>query len=256
LLKTYLYLPVPLQKRAIEGAHRIGIPVSSHDIYPMALFGADSVEHLRAHDRRNPTSAKHSPLGHAYEDVIQIVTRSAMTITPTSTLRTFRPAVSENPALASDPRMQRLQLPSVIDGLRELLPEAGANRKVMNRKDQPEQETIGKLYRAGATIIAGIDSPTTPYAVGLHIELQDYVAQGLTPFDALRTATVNTATLLGVADQLGTVEKGKLADLVIVDGNPLANINDAMNVRVVIKNGEVFTLEQLLESPARLVTSR
>jgi imidazolonepropionase-like amidohydrolase len=255
LLKTYLYLPIPLQKRAIEGSHRLGIPITSHDIYPAALFGADSVEHLRAHDRRNPTSSKHSPLGHAYQDVIEIVAKSGMTITPTSALRTFRPAVSENPALASDPRM-RLQLPFVIDGLRDLLPEAGAKRKVMIRKDQPEEETIGKLYRAGATIIAGIDSPSTPYAVGLHIELQDYVAQGLTPFDALRTATVNTAALLGVADQLGTIEKGKLADLVIVDGNPLANINDAMNVRAVIKNGEVFTLEQLLESPARLVTSR
>ena len=62
--------------------------------------------------------------------------------------------------------------------------------------------------------------------------------------------------MLGVAAERGTLEKGKFADLVVVDGNPLANITDARNVRTVIKIGEVFTLEQLLESPAPVVTSR
>ena len=263
LLKTYHHLPVPLQKRAIERAHRVGIPVTSHEIYPVAAFGTDSVEHFRSHDRRSPTSAKHSPLDHAYEDVIQIVAKSGMTMTPTSAKRSFRPAVVENPALVTDPRMQRLQRPSVLEWLRELLPGgeprrgSSFNRTSLNppNRNRPERETIRKLHDAGATLIAGIDAPVAPYGAGLHIELQDYVAVGLTPFEALRTATVNTATLVGAASELGTLETGKLADLVVVDGNPLVNINDAMNVRVVIKNGEVFTIEQLLDFQAPGATS-
>jgi imidazolonepropionase-like amidohydrolase len=79
--------------------------------------------------------------------------------------------------------------------------------------------------------------------------LQDYVAAGLTPFEALKTATINTATLVGAGADLGTLEVGKLADLVVVDGNPLVNIADTPRVRTVIKNGDVFTVEQLLEVP-------
>ena len=60
---------------------------------------------------------------------------------------------------------------------------------------------------------------------------------------------MNTATLLNAQNDLGTIEVGKLADLVIVDGNPLVNIRDTMRVRKVIKNGEVFTIEELLNAP-------
>ena len=72
----------------------------------------------------------------------------------------------------------------------------------------------------------------------------------MTPFEALQTATVNTATLLNAQDDLGTIEAGKLADLVVVDGNPLVNIRDTLRVRKVIKNGEVFTVEDLIAAPA------
>jgi imidazolonepropionase-like amidohydrolase len=75
------------------------------------------------------------------------------------------------------------------------------------------------------------------------------VAAGFTPFQALQTATVNTATLLNAQNDLGTIEVGKLADLVIVEGNPLVNIRDTMKVRKVIKNGEIFTIEELLSAP-------
>jgi imidazolonepropionase-like amidohydrolase len=103
------------------------------------------------------------------------------------------------------------------------------------------------LHKAGVRLIAGVDSPLSPYATALHVELQDYVAAGLTPFEAIQTATRNTAVLLGAGRDLGTIEAGKLADLVIVDGNPLERIADTLRVRRVVKNGDVFTVEQLLE---------
>ena len=253
LMKTYLYLPSSLQKRAIEGAHRIGIPISSHELYPAALFGADSVEHARAHDRRAPTNSKRSLLGRAYEDLIQIAAKSGMTFTPTLGLYDgFVSAVAAKPSLAADARLRRLLLPSVLTRLEAA---ARAIEDPLNRK-RGEWETVLKLQRAEATIIAGIDSPSVTYAAGLHVELQDYVAAGLTPFEALRTATVNTARLLGAAADLGTLERGKLADLVVVEGNPLTNIADAMNVRTVIKNGDVYTVDQLLDLHTPAVTSR
>jgi imidazolonepropionase-like amidohydrolase len=108
--------------------------------------------------------------------------------------------------------------------------------------------TIKKLHDAGARLIAGTDSPLVPYGISLHGELEDYVAAGLTPFQALQTATVNPARLLAADADLGTLEVGKLADLVVVDGDPLADIKTARRVRTVIKNGEVFELATLIRN--------
>jgi hypothetical protein len=249
LLKTYVRLPDALQKRAIEGAHRIGIPISSHEIYPAALSGADSVEHLGATSRRG-YSPKQSGMGRAYEDVIQIIAKQRMTITPTIALGGYQAAVADDPSIAEDPRMRQLQ-PAWVQGNRGGSGGGGggggaapgqALRRVMARSSK----TLTDLLRAGVPIIAGVDAPLVPNGVALHTELAGYVEAGFTPYEALRTATVNTAALLNVQKDLGTIEPGKLADLVIVDGNPLANIRDTMRVRTVIRNGEVMSVGDLL----------
>ena len=92
-------------------------------------------------------------------------------------------------------------------------------------------------------------TPILPYAASLHAELHHFVNAGLSPFEALQSATVHAAEALGVADDLGSIETGKLADLVVVEGNPLQNIHDARAVRVVIANGKVYELENLLKRP-------
>jgi Tol biopolymer transport system component len=249
LLKTYVRLPDALQKRAIEGAHRIGIPISSHEIYPAALSGADSVEHLGATSRRG-YSPKQSGMGRAYEDVIQIIAKQRMTITPTIALGGYQAAVADDPSIAEDPRMRQLQ-PAWVQGNRGGSGGGGggggaapgqALRRVMARSSK----TLTDLLRAGVPIIAGVDAPLVPNGVALHTELAGYVEAGFTPYEALRTATVNTAALLNAQKDLGTIEPGKLADLVIVDGNPLANIRDTMRVRTVIRNGEVMSVGDLL----------
>ena len=81
-IKTYVRLPDLLQKRVIEGAHRAGMPVTSHEIYPAVAYGADGVEHIRGTSRRG-FSPKMSELRRSYQDVIQLLTASGMTITPT-----------------------------------------------------------------------------------------------------------------------------------------------------------------------------
>lgn len=247
MLKTYVRLPDLLQRRAIEGAHRIGIPTSSHEIYPAALSGTDSVEHTGATSRRG-YSPKQSGTGRAYDDVLQIVAKSGMSLTPTLGLGGFYAAASSDRSLLDDPRMTRLQPPWVVNTVRSRL---GAPRSGLTAG----QRMVAALNRAGARIVAGVDSPLAPFAMALHVELQDYVAAGLTPLEAIRTATINTATVMGVAADLGTVEAGKLADLVIVDGNPLDDIRDTLRVRTTIRNGEVFPVEVLLNVPAGRTTT-
>ncbi len=255
LLKTYVRLPDLLQRRAIEGAHRIGIPTSSHEIYPAALSGTDSVEHTGATSRRG-YSPKQSGLGRAYDDVIQIIAKSHMTITPTVALGGYQAAVADDPSLLDDPRMKRLQ-PAWVQaaaaaggggrGGRGGRGAAASNDgHALHRSMERSAKMLMDLFKAGVPIIAGVDAPLVPYGLALHTELAGYVEAGMTPFQALQTATVNTAALLNASNDLGTIEPGRLADLVVVDGNPLVNIRDTVRVRKVIKNGELFTVEQLI----------
>ena len=96
---------------------------------------------------------------------------------------------------------------------------------------------------------AGTDAPINPYGLSLLMELEQYVSGGLTPLEALRTATSVSADAIGMGADLGTIEPGKLADLDIVDGNPLTNIKDLRRVKRVIKGGEAFDLEMLMHVP-------
>jgi hypothetical protein len=257
LLKTYVRLPDNLQRHAIDGAHRLGIPTSSHEIYPAALSGTDSVEHTGATSRRG-YSPKQSGLGRSYEDVIQIIAKSRMTITPTIALGGYQAAVAADPSIAQDPRMTRLQpawvAASGAGGGRGGPGGRGGVSAVNDPKAlvtfmERSSKVLLDLLHAGVPIVAGVDAPLVPFGAALHTELAGYVAAGFTPFEALQTATMNTAKLLNAENDLGSIEVGKLADLVVVEGNPLVNIRDTMRVRTVIKNGEVFSMEQLLAVP-------
>ena len=70
---------------------------------------------------------------------------------------------------------------------------------------------------------------------------------GIPPAAALRIATINGARALGVSDKLGTLETGKLADLFVIDGNPLADIRNTRRVRIVMKSGTVYDPQALLK---------
>lgn len=76
--------------------------------------------------------------------------------------------------------------------------------------------------------------------LSLHEELALLVEAGLTPLEALRTATVNPAKILGKADSLGTIEAGKLADLVLLDANPLTDIANTRRIRAVVADGRLY----------------
>jgi imidazolonepropionase-like amidohydrolase len=109
------------------------------------------------------------------------------------------------------------------------------------------------MQRAGVGLLAGTDTGfgnlyTIP-GFSLHDELALFVQAGLTPLAALRTATVNPAKFLGREKELGTVGRGKLADLVLLDADPLKDIGNTQKIRAVVVNGRLFdrkALEALL----------
>ena len=106
---------------------------------------------------------------------------------------------------------------------------------------------VGAMHRAGVGLLAGADAPN-PYVFpgfSLHEELELLVQAGLSPFAALQTATINPAKFLGIEKEIGTIEKGKLADLVLLDADPLANITNTRQINAVIANGRYFSREQL-----------
>ncbi len=247
LIKTYVRLPDILQKRIVEFAHLNGITVTSHELYPAVAFGADGVEHIGGTSRRG-YSPKVTRLNRSYSDVIDLLVQSKMTITPTTNIMGgFALAVEQDPALLDDPRFRALFPAFVVQAVRANTERAlASDRATRVAAFKPLGDTLVRLSRAGGRISAGTDSPINPYAVSLHAELANYVAGGLTPFQALQTATVNAAEALGAAADLGTIEPGKLADLVAVDGNPLEDIRAARKVRVTIRNGEVFPQSALV----------
>jgi imidazolonepropionase-like amidohydrolase len=96
------------------------------------------------------------------------------------------------------------------------------------------------IMKAGGLVVAGTD---TPNAINIHGELMSYTMAGMSAFDALKAATVNPAKALNL--EAGTIEPGKLADLIAIDGDPLANISSTYKVKKVIANGRVYDAAEL-----------
>lgn len=110
-----------------------------------------------------------------------------------------------------------------------------------------EMELVGDMHRAGVGILAGTDS-TAAYVIpgfSLHDELTLFVEAGLTPMRALQTATRNPAEYLGELDQHGTIEVSKLANLILLDANPLDNIKNTTRINAVIQNGRYLSRSEL-----------
>jgi Tol biopolymer transport system component len=240
LIKSYVRLPDLQQKRMVEFAHSIGVPVATHEIYPAALVGVDNTEHTAATSRRG-YSPKMATMQRAYEDVIQLFGKSERILCPMISGGGARRLFEREPALQQDPRFKLY--PEWIQ--RQVAAQPGsANPGGGGDPTGGSGRMVLDVMRAGGLIVAGTD---TPNAINLHGELMSYVLAGMSTFDALKAATVNPAKALGL--DAGTIEAGKLADLILVDGDPLADIAMLHHVKRVVANGRSYEVSDLVAGP-------
>jgi Tol biopolymer transport system component/cytosine/adenosine deaminase-related metal-dependent hydrolase len=244
MIKTYVRLPVSYQRRTVAAAHRAGLPLSSHYLYPAENLGMDGMEHTGATNRLGYSHTV-SRLGRSYADAVTLFVRSGMSITPT--LFTSAAMYAEDRSLVEDSRTRTLypaweyaQLVAKADAART--PANAVNLALL----AANVDMVLRIHRGGGFVIAGTDAPLDNPAVSLHTNLRAMVHFGFTPHEALTTATTNPARWLGLSGRLGAVRPGAWADLAFVTGDPLTDIRAAAAVRMVMVAGTLHTVDDLV----------
>lgn len=246
MIKTYVRLPDPLQQKVVQYAHEIGIPVSSHELYPAVSYGTDGVEHIMGTSRRG-YSPKITGILRSYRDVNTLLGSSGMSFTPTTGIYvSYAYLLEKNPKVLEDNRVQTFASEFNIQGAKGQIEEVKKDPEGWAIRYKNALKMVKDVQDQGGLVVAGTDGPIIPYGFALHLELEAYQESGLSPFEVLQTGTLNGAKVLGVEKDLGTLEKGKLADILIVEGNPLEDVRDLRNMLWVVKNGEVYDLNGLL----------
>ncbi|WP_415840245.1 amidohydrolase family protein, partial [Nocardiopsis gilva] len=250
MVKTYVRLPVTMQRAAIKKAHAEDIPLSSHYLYPAVELGMDGMEHTGATNRLGYSHTV-SKLGRSYGDATTLFAASRMPITPT--LFTSGALYGDDSSLIEDERTRKL-FPAweyeALVGKADLMGSDAPFARLAREALKGNVAMLLEIHRGGGTLLGGTDAPLDNVAVSLHQNMRAMVRHGFTPYEALTVTTRTAAEWLGLGDDLGTVEEGKLADLAIVDGDPLTDIADAAAVRWVVRNGEVHSVDDLVASVA------
>lgn len=118
---------------------------------------------------------------------------------------------------------------------------------------QKHAQSVNSVVQQGG--LAGIGSHGQLQGLGYHWEVWSVASGGMSNMNALRTATILGATALGLDKELGSIEEGKLADIIIMDANPLQNIRNTNTIRYVIKNGRLYdgnTLDEVYPTPRKM----
>jgi Tol biopolymer transport system component len=111
------------------------------------------------------------------------------------------------------------------------------------------ERTVARLIRAGGRVGVGSDAPAVPYGLGVHLELALLAEAGIANDQVLRMATAEGALALGLEREIGTLEEGKLADFVVIDGDPLTHISDTLRIVAVVKGGVWQDRSALISPP-------
>jgi imidazolonepropionase-like amidohydrolase len=153
--------------------------------------------------------------------------------------------------VTTDPRLK--YIPPAIQ--KRWTEAASAGAAIKSTSFERKLQVVGALHRAGVPFLAGTDTawiqPYTYAGFSLHDELALLVRAGLTPMESLQTATINPARFLGLEKDLGTIEKGRLANLVLLDADPLTDIHNTTKISEVFLSGKEFArpaLDQMLKS--------
>ncbi len=211
---------------AVETAHSLGVHVMTHTrepgAYAAVAAGVDCLEH--GYGLTDETIALMAEKGTFYDPTI-ICNLSDEYIRE----REERLAALGH---SEDPEIVRIR--TAIAYADERSPEFALHQR----------QALVKAAEAGVKLLIGSDSMPVG-EIGI-LEMEQFVISGVSEMDTLIAATRNGADMVGLLDVLGTVETGKLADLVVIDGNPLDNISNIRNVRMVFKDGIAVDMDQEL----------
>jgi imidazolonepropionase-like amidohydrolase len=264
-IKLYTFLTPDVVRAISEEAHRLGMTVTGH--VPRALSpiegveaGMDQINHLSyvITAMRGPASAATAapapPAGTPPPPPIDIgsdVAQRAVTffkdhqtvIDPTAgwgemaahakgvEVASFEPGITHAPWIVE----------TKFRGMG-----GTATPEQMHARVAQYLAVIGALHKAGVPIVPGSD--TSLVGFGLHRELELYVEAGMTPLEAIQSATIVSARAMKLDREVGTVEQGKRADLILIDGDPLADIHNLRRVSRVISHGRVYDPAPLWKS--------
>jgi hypothetical protein len=160
-------------------------------------------------------------------------------------------AYQDDESFRKDPRLAFIPRPMRERWNSRMFNRGEQGKAIARRLFQKDLELVGAMRHAGVPLLAGTDTgnPFCFPGFSLHDELALLVAAGLTPAEALRAATLDPARFLGLTETLGTVDAGKVADVVLLDGNPLEDIRNTQRIDAVIANGRLYerkALERML----------
>ena len=194
------------------------------------------------------------PVTPLYNDVLQLFAKSGIAETPTLIVNYGGPFGEdywyEYSEVHDNAKLNRFTPHKIID-------QKTKRRPAWFRKDEYEfpklAAQMAKLERAGGLV--GVGSHGQLQGLGYHWEMWMLASGGMTPLEVLKCATVNGSKIVGRPDEIGTLEPGKLADLIIYDKSPLDDIHNTNSIHWVMKNGELFegdTLNQVWPEQKKL----
>lgn len=248
-MKLYTYLKPDVIQAVGAEAHRLGMSVTGHVPQSVTTFqgvesGMDMINHLTGvfQAMRPPESRDPIDLGSdRVRTALQFFKDHHTVIDPTASWTEMAGHTKDVEVSSFEPGINAA--PYTLSSKFINMGGAASESDRFHARMQESVAVIRALHRAGITIVPGSDTGLVGY--GLLRELELYVQAGMTPMEAIQSATVVSARAMKMDRESGTVEAGKRADLILVGGDPLANISNLRNVSSVVTNGWMYDSAKL-----------
>ena len=239
-IKIYSLITPPLVEAICAEAHRLGMTVTGHvpngmTIDQAAVAGMDHIAHLAIRGEAGSDDVNR---------VIAVLRDRKTVIDPTQSWNELLGHAGGSPIAAFQPGVAKI--PPPLNRLFSNAGTAGIDAAGARARLERGLRVVRALHDAGVPVVVGTDEGIPGHSV--HREIELYVEAGLTPLEALQAATIVPARAMKMDAELGTIEKGKRADIVVLNANPLERIQNIRTVRWTIIDGRVYDAQALWRS--------